>query len=231
MDDIIINAPAVSYTPPVGGTTFGSWAVLATPPIPLRGLWLYPNDYQGNILINLGLGASPSEIYFENIYFNVQSNLPTFIPMKFPKGIPISFQAIQYSSTAEMQVSADMVGGDLSECFEDMSSHGQSVNNAYYGFQPAASTSWQQMGSGLTGESKALMFGVASGSDGAYSSCSIGYGPNSTSVTSLVSPTFGSSSPWQFGYVYIKKKLQSGTLLWLNNNNNGNIVAAGYAFY
>lgn len=231
MDDIIINAPVVSYTPPVGGTTFGAWAVLATPPIPLRGLWLYPNTYNGNILINLGLGTSPPNIYVENIFNDIQSGLPIFIPMKFPKGVPISFQAIQYNGTAGFQISADLLGGDLSESFENMSSHGQSVNNSYYGFQPAGSTSWQQMGVALAGNSKALMFGAGSGNGSSYNPCSIGYGPNSTSVTPIISPTFGSWDTWQMGSIYVKKKLPSGTLLWLNNNGNGNIVVSGYAFY
>lgn len=231
MEDIIINAPAVSYTPPVGGTTFGSWAVLATPPIPLRGLWLYPNTYNGNTLINLGLGSSPSEIYVENILNDLQSGLPIFIPMKFPAGVPISFQAIQYNGTAGLQISADMVGGKTSDSFQSMSSHGQSVNNAYFGFQPAASTSWQQLGGPLSGNSKALMFGVGSGSGAVYNGCSLGYGPNASSVTPLLSPSFGSYDTWQLGSIFIRKKLPSGTLLWLNNNNNGNIVVAGYAFY
>ena len=231
MEDIIINAPAVSYTPPVGGSTFGAWAVLATPPVSLKGLWVYPNDYQGNILINLGLGNSPSNLYVSNIFNDVQSGLPIYIPMFFPAGIPISFQAIQYNNTGGMEISADMVTGNQEDSYIMMTSHGQSVSNSFYGFQPAGSTSWQQAGSAIVGISKFFIFSVGSGSNNAYSSCSVGYGPNSTSVTPLISPTFGSSNGWQMGYVSLKKRLPAGTFLWLNNNGNGNIAFSGYTFY
>ena len=231
IDDVLINVGPIAYTPPVGGTTFGAWATLATPPIPLRGLWIYPNNYNGNILINLGLGSSPASIYVENIQNDSQGQAPIWVPMFFPANVPISFQGIQYNGTAGFEISATLVGGDISLAHTGMQSLGQSVNNAFYGFQPPASTAWQQIGSGLLLPSREFVFGLGSGTTGAYNGCSIGYGPNTTSVTTLIQPSFGDVNAWQYGYVNFRKKLPSGTLLWLYNNDNGNIVVSGYAFY
>ena len=212
--------PVVSYSFPVNGVggAFGGLAALVTAETTFNCIELLVANNQGNQLVNLGFGSAPSTFQIPNIFFNGGLPILQRFPILIPKGTIISLEGTQLNGSATTSyASGTLIYDPDIDPLVSFTSYGQSTANTYYGFYPAASTSWQQMGGQIVVRTKKLFLTIGTGSDDF--SFSVGFGPSSTSVTVLRTFVFFSStinySPMR---LEIDEDIPAGNYLWINNN-------------